>query len=569
MKKALLLSGLLAGVLSAGAFEEPTIYADASFQCISPNGRWAASSLDGSVTIYNLETGVKYEYTQDETGLTYYTEGLGNYISNDGVVLGGTTSNSDAAYWQNGEWHQLNVVNPNNSNLSNGITPDGSRICGSVGLNPVSTDGDNLMLTPAYWDRNTDGTYGECHLLPCPELDFTGRVPQYITAISISEDGKTIAGQIQDCNGGIITPIVYIEGEDGEWSYKTLCEDLINPDHVEFPEYPGEGPAAPSQESFMTEDELAAYNEAVNKYYETFEGDYPLMDDYMTPEELAAYNEAMDAFKVVYEEWNARYEAFMELYYKILENAPLFVFNNALITPDGSKYFITNQTEDWSDPTAWMPSTINTPCSINIADGVLTKYDFGKSLGVCNVPNNDTFFVFNGVGALPMEGYIVKDGECTPIKDWLGAFSPELKTWIDDNMVHEIEVGYDWENDEFITEECYVTGMVVGSADLKTVAVWNDCPWGFDDTCGYVFNLGQYSGVKDSVVAAGSSVAFDAAGNLKVAGEVTALHVYDLAGRCVLRAAAPAGTLQCNLPAGVYLVKADTPAGTVTAKIAK
>lgn len=566
MKKSLLLSGLLLSALSAFAVDQPKSIMDAAFQGISPNGRYLASSLYGTVVIYDLVNGVEYTYTQDETGMIAYSEGLGNYVSNTGVVLGSTSSNSDAAYWENGEWHNLSVINPELSNLSNGITPDGSRICGSIGVAPVSTDGDNLMLTPAYWDRNADGTYGEYHLLPAPALDFTGRVPQYITALSISENGKTIAGQIIDCFGGIITPIVYTEDEEGKWSYKTLCDDLINPDHLQFPPVPGPDPKAPNAKSYLSEEELAAYNAAVEEWNRTHQGDYPQYTDFMSEDAKAEYDALFAIYQTEYNEWFAKFEAFQEVYFQILDVAPVFQFNNGIITPDGSQYYTTSSVDDMM---TW--STTYTPWSISIPTGEAKAMELEKSMQVSQVIDNNTFLACTEIMLPPMEGFVVTDGVATSVQDFMLSRNPELASWIEENLYHNVETGWDPETGESIFENLCITGVPHASADLTTLTFWNDAYWeyGTITSMGYIANLSPAAGVKDIVVAGDKSVAFDAAGNLSLKGDITELFLFDLSGRCVLSVKAPGESVSCNLPSGVYVVKAMTTEGSFASKIAK
>ena len=570
MKKALLLSGLLAaGVPAMWSFDAPTICESTSFQGISPNGRYLASSLFGTVVIYDLEAGVQYDYVGSEYGEPFYSEGLGNYVSNTGVVLGSTTSESDAAYWENGEWHQLETpLSEGVSNLSNGVTPDGSRICGSVGLAPVSVDGNSLMMAPAYWDRQADGTYGTCNVLPYPTVDQTGRLPQYVTANYISEDGKTIAGQIRDCRGFVHIPIVYIQDDSGEWSYTIVAKDTFYSADFVFPEYPGDGPEYPAAENYLEGDDKAAYDEAYQKFVDS--GDwslYPAAEDFLTGDAKGAF----EAAKAEYEAWELKFNAYTELYDQYMNAVPQFNFNDVKLSPDGKTYYSASLLSDYSDPLAWSPTIIGTPCAIDIESGEIKKYEFDKSLYITAVPNDEVLLVSSGVGSMPMEGYLIKDDELIPVQDYLGALSPDLKTWVDDNLVHELETVYDEETESFIYESLYVTGNLLASADLKIMSMWNDCPWdNMAFACGYVFDLGQFAGVSAPVAGNGGvSVSFDAMGNLVVEGDVVSVELYDLLGRCVLSLDAPAGVVANDLAAGVYVAKAVTQIGVVTSKIAK
>ena len=254
--------------------------------------------------------------------IEYYTLGLGNCVTPDGsIILGSTNQNGDAAFYTNGEWHQLNVADADQTNLSNGITPDGSRICGSIGLNPMTFD-NVIMQVPVYWDRNADGTYSDYHALPYPTEDFFGQKPQYVTALCITTDGKTIAGQMVFGNGGMKIPVIYKEDEKGEWSYSLPTKDLFNPDGLEAVEDPGDGPMGPNYEEYMTQDELDAYYAAINDYYEGIISDYPDMDDYMSDENREAYNEALETYQTKYDEWLDKYLAYSDYVTAVIYSSP-------------------------------------------------------------------------------------------------------------------------------------------------------------------------------------------------------------------------------------------------------
>ncbi|MGM9859621.1 MAG: hypothetical protein ACI31C_02575, partial [Muribaculaceae bacterium] len=230
MKKSLLVIAMMAaGVAAQAQFVEPLAMPGYSWQGISPDGKYVVSELNGTLSIINLETYEEFLYEEDWSTGASYSGGLGNYLSATGIILGSTTSDGNACYWKDGEWFELYSEGTTDCNLANGITPDGSRICGSVSQAPFSVDAKVIMQVPCYWDATEDG-YGEYHVLPHPETDFSGRIPQYITALYISEDGKTIAGQVRDYTGFCVYPILYTQNADGEWSYslpniETFCPE--------------------------------------------------------------------------------------------------------------------------------------------------------------------------------------------------------------------------------------------------------------------------------------------------------------------------------------------------------
>lgn len=576
MKKELLLSSLMFfGASSLWAFDAPKMVDNGAFGAIAPDGSFVAGQCYGYVNIVDLRNDKLYEYYPDEDNGLSYSLGLGNCISNDGVVLL-STNNNNAAYWKDGEFYFLKVENQELTSLSNGITPDGSRICGSMGVAPTSLDEDNTMNNPVYWDRNADGTYGDPQPLPFPDKDFTGYAPQSVTANSISADGKTIAGQVVDRRGMMHFPIIYTQDDSGEWSYTLLAYNEIVPEGSVIPVYPGDSPARPEQTAYMTEENKAAYEAAYEAY---ISGGYdpalfPDPNDYMSDEQKAAYEEALAAYQVEYDEWDAAFTQYDEDYNTIVENGLSFTFNDVKLTPDGKKY-VTTVVSYVEDPSSWWPVEVSSPYILDTAGGESTKLELEGSRMVAGVAGNDVILVCNGIssysmmtgGIDPMTGWLVKDGECTDLFDYLSNLSPEHKTWMDENLVKEIET-YDYETEETVSAEYRFSGVAYASDDLSVIAFWNDCPW--DESLvaqGYIFKLGQLGGVKSIVVGDNAPVVrFDAAGNLAVAGNVTAVSVYDLSGRCVLTDAAAAA----SLPQGVYIVRAQTADGeSIAAKIAK
>lgn len=299
MKKNLLL--LLAGAIAgspAFATDDPVVFDNLIFSKMSADANWLlADDGQGSIVILDRANDKKYEYGPDSLMTDYYSLALGTAVSNNGVVLATTTPGMmDASYWQNGEWNLLPIDEAYTGMCSShSVTPDGKRICGNVGQVEFSINADQVMVVPAVWTLGEDGKYGKCELLPHPDTDFTGRTPQYITAVCMSDDGKTILGQIQDYTGFLPQPIVYTQGEDGKWSYKTLMADIFNPEGETWPVWPGDD--APTIQEYMTQAQIAAYDEAVNKYneaYAAYQERKPKPEDYMTDEEKTKYQDAID-----------------------------------------------------------------------------------------------------------------------------------------------------------------------------------------------------------------------------------------------------------------------------------
>lgn len=572
MKKSLLFCLAAATGITTAFAAEPTLYPGYSFNQISANGRVAASEVFGMVTIYDLTTGSFTSFGPTEESYDEYSLGLGNCFNADGtILLGSTTGACDAAYYQNGEWHQLDVPDPDMTNLSNGITPNGSRICGSVGLSPMTIDEDVLMQVPAYWDRNKDGGYGEYHILPHPDKDFFGEKPQYVTAISISKDGKTIVGQMVFSSGGMTVPVVYQEDEKGEWSYTLPTKELFNPAGLEPVEYPGDGFAGPSQEQFMSEEEIEAYYAALEEYYANWPPttDYPEYENFMSDEEKDAYKEAYDKYKEAYDAWQEKSDAYWEYYDGVLNSSPNFVFNNALISTDG-KYVVTtlSKPDPNADPLAGRNTDIYTPCSIDIATGTLTPANTDLSLLASGVADNGVILAANTIGSKPMTGYIIKNGEIQTIQEYIASINPAYGEWIVKNMTHEVVVGYDEGYDEDydeIIEEVVYTGIPVATPDMSVISIWNDRSWDYSYEYfaeSVVFDMNATTGI--STIAASNKNLSVANGQLIIPAGFASVEIFNVSGACVKNFSGAEGAVKLNLGNGAYIAKGTRIDGSVS-----
>lgn len=485
MKKQLLLFGILGMGLTAVAAEVPTpiSFEAAYISGMSANGEYAVSQTSTGVKIFNLATGEEKDYLVDPddwSGMAY-TVGLGKCVSNNGIVVGGT----DVAvqYWKDGEWYDLEVPEyATSTNLANAITPDGKRICGSIGVSELVFDGDGLMQVPCIWNA-TDKGYGEPVMLPHPDKDFTGRVPQYVTAVDISDDGKVIIGQVMSATGMIAYPILYKENEKGEWSYEIVHENFLMPEGTVFPEYPGDGPEGPNITDFMTEEESQAYNDAVSAYFAGESTVWPEASDYMTKEEIAAYEEAEAKFQVEYEEWSVKFNAWFEVMDTCLETCPGYVFNSVLVSPDGLYYGCTIEVKEKSEPGSWFPfgSSSYNVWVFDVNSNAITKYDQNDDFNLTYLANNGVALAATSIGGVG-NSFVLSNGDYQSMFDWMNSKCPEYASWIKENMTFSFEE-YVW-NDEIedydlVVKEEMMTGRPISTPDLSMMALSVPTVWDY------------------------------------------------------------------------------------------
>lgn len=505
---------------------EPKSFSDAYFYAISANGEWGVSPLSSSISVYNFVTGQVDEWTDDEA---YPTTGVGKCISNSGILVG-STDGIYPEYFKDGSWYGLEE--PGEGGCANAITPDGSRICGSITVSGVSLDGDALMQAPVVWNATADG-YGTPVRLPYPEFDITGRIPQYVTAADISDDGKKVIGQVLDAVGGFKYPIVYTEDADGNWSYELVHPELYTFEGLEFPEHPGECPANPDAKSYLTEEGLAEYNEAYQAFIDSgYDWSlYPDAVDFLTEEGLAEYNAAKEKFNAEYDVWSEADYAWWDVYDQFTSAAPDIVFNSVRISPDGNSWAYTVKYADPMD--LWEPSTYNV-WVFDMNSDKITKYDQTTDLNLMYL-GNDAALASTSLGNVS-DSYVLKDGECENIYDWMNKKSPVYASWMSDNMRHDytwyVENEETWEYEEVEYEDVLMTGRAVATPDLSVVALSVQNVWDYmTEFDAYLFDINAGTSGVGSVrpESDGEKVIFDLSG--RKLNSATAPGIYIINGK--------------------------------------
>ena len=261
MKKLLLLAAVL--LCGGSTFAQTMIEfpGAAGFHAMSENGKWMVSTLSsGAITIYNTETD---EYQSYESATMSYILGIGNMVTNDGLLVGNVNEQAAILDIESKTWTPLGLKegDENGASQASCISQSGEYIVGYV---PRGKGFCTTMTVPVLWTRGSDGTYGVYEELPYPEKDFSGAKPKYILPNCISDDGTVIAAQIlmQD---NYCLPLVYRKAQDGTWTYEMYDKDLCEPGTV-FPEFPDYYPEAPDSYDYLTSEGLAAYEQAMVEY---------------------------------------------------------------------------------------------------------------------------------------------------------------------------------------------------------------------------------------------------------------------------------------------------------------
>lgn len=571
MKKFLLLTSalVLASQLQAA---DNMVLEGVTINKLSPDGRYGVASMYGNLFIYDFDNPDNpYIYAvPEEDYSTNYGIGNGNSVSNTGIVLGSTTIDYEPSYWENGEWKELPHGDATGVFMVNGITPDGSRICGTMSPNKKGEPN----IVPVVWNRNADGTYGDFEVLPYPTVDFTGRLPQYVTALCISDDGKTIAGQVQEFRGMVHQPIVYRQNDKNEWSYELIHPELLNPNDVKFPE-PLPEVDCPEAQDFMTPEKAAEYQEALEAYWNSgYNPDLePNAADYMTDEEIAAFNEAAR----IYNEYNDRDTEFINICNQIMEEGGvIFEFNNVYMSGDGKYYATTHKLESFN-PETWENVSVTAPYIFNLETGEYKSYENEESISVTFLDNKGTMLCSTPVGffaTTPTQAYAIPYGgeKILTLAEFLSD-CPKTIDWMKENMTHDgVMVGMNPETYEPILENNYmITGLPVANADMSMISTWTGTDYwdieNMDKPLAYsyiMYPVKESSTGIDAPAADGSIEVGVVDGVITLAGDVTSVSVYDLNGRMVLDVANPAAQVETGLAAGFYVIKAVAATGEVT-----
>lgn len=553
MKKLITMAlGISLFSMSALAQTTPAILPGVPFYAISPDGKMAVS--ENCIIVDFSDNNKQYNYSEQ------YGPGSSNCISNTGVVVGYQVGTERGAYWQNGKWNLLPMTDGSISCYARGITPDGSMIVGTIAPTNYAGDYEGLMLNPCVWYRQSDGSYSDPVRLPYPDKDFTGRSPQYVTAVVASNDGKRIAGQIQDFSGFVAQPLVYDLNPDGTWTYTKLLEDLYHPEGIEIPEVIEE---APDFYDFMTPDEIAAYEQALNLWNLLGNGDYstyPNIYDFMLPSEYEEYYEALTL-------WNEESEEYYLTLEKVYAAVPTFSFNNVIANSDITLYASTDA-KGFYDESTGLSEQKNIIYVIDVESGDYTKYpgEGAFELQATSLSDNGTLFArYRDTDYNIFNGYILLPGETEfqSLYEYVAEIDPSLGSWMSENMTHD----YTAVNTEDWTEykaTILATGVPHVTPDMSVIALAQYNFWDYNSNVeyyGYLISPAGLAGIEDITNDDFVGIYPLAGGSLAIKGEVASLEIYSMEGKKMLSIKNPGDRIDTSLPSGLYVVTSKTLSG--------
>lgn len=431
MKKTLLLLAAIAvSVPSIIASDNTTdkstglLLSDFYGRHVSPDGRYIAGDNLEGYAIYDLKTG---DYLQPNVDW-----GIGNCMARRGIAVG--IFDGKAAIFRDGE---VEIIGPDDSK-AHAITPDGSLIVGWIGNEDAVPGGGDITYFPCYWTVDKSGAISELQKLPYPELDFTGRKYQYITAMRVSDDGNVILGQTMDRSGSVCFPIIYTR-KDGVWEYSQPANSLINPNNLDLPAFPGDSPVQPDYLNYMTAEEKAAYEEAYQKFVDSGWSSefYPEPSDYMSGENRDKYLADVAAYKEAADEFNKKMSEFMTAFKAVLKDTPDFVLNQHALSADGTQFMIVCGAKGKE----YKGQILFTNYVFNLTDGTYKIIESEKTPAVSELTADGSLLCSTYVGTnskKPSEAYIFPAGreDYMTLYDWLAETRPEMAEFMNDNLMH-------------------------------------------------------------------------------------------------------------------------------------
>ena len=420
MKRTLLIAtGLVIPFIgSARELVEPKYETGVYVLKMSPNGKWMGSRA-GDASIYNYETGENIYHSPCVLG-------LGNAVANNGMAVG--DANDVGALFYKGKTYFPEAIGGDKYWFCdiNAITKDGTYIAGI--LNNTKRDGVSYVPFVATVDES--GNVGKPTILPYPKEDFFGAAPQFVTAVWMSDDAKTVVGQVQDWRGMFSYPIYFKQDDSGEWSYGLPTESSFNPTGIEIPVNPWlNEPAFPDPENFMSGLRKDAYLTAFEAY-STGMGPYPNPADYMLDDEYDAYAAAVTSYNEWYYGQVEAIRDYIRIYGEVLRTTPSFAANDMAMHPSGDYFLMRGGVEDENGD---MVSAIYKFSTLDDSYETIKCPQGGFFPN--QVLNNGTILITKGIESVPTT-YILLPGadEFITLQEYFADSYPEISEWLDDTV---------------------------------------------------------------------------------------------------------------------------------------
>lgn len=567
-RKLFILGATLAGTLLCHSFVVEQ-YDGFRASWLSDDGRFVISSNSG-IAIRDRLNDKTYTYGSSTR------IGAGNAVSDNGIIVGCTDACTVPAYWIDGEWHPLpHPMTGVTYARADGITPDGNVIIGTLDCTS-QTKVAYPSVQPVMWVKNAETGEYEFEMLPFPALDFTGTSPQQVCATYVSDDAKTIMGQVTDRRGFVDYNMVIRTGADGEKTVTTPGLERLVKEGAEWPEWP-ERPVKPKEADYMTPDEILAFNKANQAYKDSLEivsltginPRAPWPKDFIK-EHKDEWNESLAKYEEESSSYLKRLYAFNDAYAANLYDTK-FSFKTEILSHNG-KYAASGYVygDPYADPSVTKKEAWCSPILYQMDGEEETNSVFEhKSLMVNSLFDDGSMVVSTPTddGSIASrDSYMLADftDGLRPIDQWIAEVCPEAYEWIDQKL--RFDVTAEQAADGVASEKRLLCGTVRLSKDQTKMVTYMYHP--VDKRyITYFFDFAKTDGVATEVVNSMLD-AVTANGELVVYGAPERIALFDMSGRNLLSVNSPAERISINgMDKGVYVVMLTKGSQTKSVKI--
>lgn len=556
MKKVLLSAVTICCFCAAPAQEAhiPFQSHQAVITSVSSNGNWAVGSTQGVGYFVDAKT-EKLEVFE-ENGMFYDI----NTVSDSGIAGGSVTPDYDtqtACYitFDKG-FVKLPVSENSGASSCAGSSNDGSFLAGNISLMEPYQGGEQSVQIPVIWYRNAQGEYDMHEFLPFNKIGYDKRLTQGAYVLGISGDGLTIFGRIIDGSGTVYLPVVWkrTSTQSRDWVYSELCTDYAFNKDMPCPEWPQYKPAEPDVTQYYSDEELAAYNEAMEIYqdsvakaswtipkeerepYPTYNPEQHKADffDISTPEGAERHNKYAEAYNTFLTEATA-YQDSIALYNELKDgyvNEERFNIKNMSVSNNG-KYMVTN--------------TVSNSVIIDSSTEEVKPIDGSSGFFPTAVLDDGTVFLGQITYFPPLDriAMVYSDGITMDFGDWVKERSEKAYNDLVKNF-----------------SDMHVGVVISNNAEGVTFGGFNQSASDFGYV-GWVMNLNAYddftAGISGSEVSGNDlSITYNREADcIDISGEDNAdVRIFSINGSCVCKASCVSGSVPVSsLENGAYVVE--------------
>lgn len=568
MKKTLLSALAVCCFCAVPAQEAPVPFQsyEAVLTSVSSDGNWAAGSTGGIGYLVNAKTGKLTVYEQ--TGISYDIFSIANCGIGGGAYTPTYEAQLPCYMTEEKGYVPLQIPEEADYGVCMGASDDGSLLVGNISVSETKGDVFLSYTKPVVWYRNSSGEYDMCEELPFNRIGFDKRPTLGAWILGISGNGLRMYGRTMDGSGCIYLPVIWERSstDSNDWTYRELCTDYCFNKDKPVPEYPQYWPTEPDVTQYYTEEELAAYNHALDLYkdsvanaswtipaderepYPTYNPEQHKADffDTSTSEGVERYNKYADAYNKYEEEtisYNDSIIAYNERFIEYVKIDERFYILDMCMSA-GGKYMVTN--------------TVYNTVMINPETEEVAVIDKTDGLFPMSVLDDGTVFLGQKAAIPPLNRvpYIYKDGAIKDFGDWVKERSEKAYNELLENFP-DMHLG--------IVGSNHPEGLTFG---------------GFNQTVdynyvGWVMNLNAYddltSGIADNKISEDDiNISLNSEyGSIEIAGTDKAdVRIYSVNGSCVYSAAGVSGRVSVpSLSHGTYIVEVKSGSSVVRKKM--